>query len=204
MLKLDGITFELREYDPVIGRWTAVDPKRQYHSPYLSMGNNPVSSLDSDGGDDVYFNKDDSYARTVDRNWFIDTFIGHRGYLEGDNGSFSRVYFNDPSDAHFGGEAKVDKLTVYGGRAFNQKDFGNLLWGAALQALKVPYYPTAKMDLRLMVFGMEKLKINNGTRVNLGGREYTGGGDTQEDQNAIRNGYNRGIKHRGLNEFRFY
>jgi RHS repeat-associated protein len=42
--------FELREYDAVIGRWTSKDPKAQYYSPYVGMGNNPVSSVDSDGG----------------------------------------------------------------------------------------------------------------------------------------------------------
>jgi RHS repeat-associated protein len=41
--------FELREYDPVIARWTAVDPKRQFFSPYVGMGNNPVSAIDPDG-----------------------------------------------------------------------------------------------------------------------------------------------------------
>jgi RHS repeat-associated protein len=42
--------FELREYDPVIGRWTSRDPYRQYWSPYIGMGNNPVSGVDPDGG----------------------------------------------------------------------------------------------------------------------------------------------------------
>ncbi len=42
--------FELREYDPVIGRWTVVDPYGQYWSPYLAMGNNPVSGVDPNGG----------------------------------------------------------------------------------------------------------------------------------------------------------
>ncbi len=32
--------FELRDYDPVIGRWMAVDPARQYASGYIGMGNN--------------------------------------------------------------------------------------------------------------------------------------------------------------------
>lgn len=44
--------FELREYDPITGRWTSIDPKRQYFSPYLSMGNNPTLRIDPDGGDD--------------------------------------------------------------------------------------------------------------------------------------------------------
>jgi RHS repeat-associated protein len=42
--------FELRDYDPVIGRWTAVDPKRIGWSPYIGMYNNPVTGTDPDGG----------------------------------------------------------------------------------------------------------------------------------------------------------
>jgi RHS repeat-associated protein len=42
--------FELREYDPVIGRWMATDPCDQYYSSYLGMSNNPISSVDPDGG----------------------------------------------------------------------------------------------------------------------------------------------------------
>lgn len=43
--------FELRMYDPAIGRWMSTDPKKQYDSPYVGMGNNPVSSVDPDGGE---------------------------------------------------------------------------------------------------------------------------------------------------------
>jgi RHS repeat-associated protein len=42
--------FELREYDPVIGRWLAPDPYSQYWSPYVGMGNEPVRGTDPDGG----------------------------------------------------------------------------------------------------------------------------------------------------------
>ncbi|NOS94653.1 MAG: hypothetical protein HOP30_22305, partial [Cyclobacteriaceae bacterium] len=42
--------FELREYDPVIGRWLQYDPKGQFYSPYVGMGNDPVSGIDPDGG----------------------------------------------------------------------------------------------------------------------------------------------------------
>jgi RHS repeat-associated protein len=42
--------FELRMYDPVIGRWMAVDPYGQYYSPYLSMNNSPIMNVDIDGG----------------------------------------------------------------------------------------------------------------------------------------------------------
>ena len=41
--------FELREYDAVIGRWNSTDPKKQYFSRYLAMGNNPISKVDPDG-----------------------------------------------------------------------------------------------------------------------------------------------------------
>lgn len=41
--------FELREYDPVIGRWTSTDPYGQYWSPYIGMGNDPVNGTDPDG-----------------------------------------------------------------------------------------------------------------------------------------------------------
>jgi len=44
--------FELRMYDAVIGRWLVPDPFRQYWSPYVAFGNNPVSRVDPDGGMD--------------------------------------------------------------------------------------------------------------------------------------------------------
>jgi RHS repeat-associated protein len=42
--------FELREYDPEIGRWLRVDPYRQYMSPYIGLGNDPINMVDPDGG----------------------------------------------------------------------------------------------------------------------------------------------------------
>jgi RHS repeat-associated protein len=41
--------FEAREYDPSIGRWTSTDPKSQFFSAYIGMGNNPISGVDPDG-----------------------------------------------------------------------------------------------------------------------------------------------------------
>jgi len=43
--------FELREHDPIIGRWLSVDPKRTGFSGYAAMENNPVSMTDPDGGE---------------------------------------------------------------------------------------------------------------------------------------------------------
>jgi len=47
--------FELRQYGSRIGRWTTTDPYRQYYSPYVGMGNNPVYRTDSDGGLDTEY-----------------------------------------------------------------------------------------------------------------------------------------------------
>jgi RHS repeat-associated protein len=42
--------FDLRMYDPQIGRWTAADPYDEFASPYVGMGNNPINFVDEDGG----------------------------------------------------------------------------------------------------------------------------------------------------------
>ena len=39
-------------YDGRIGRWLSMDPEGQYASPYLGMGNNPVTTSDPTGGED--------------------------------------------------------------------------------------------------------------------------------------------------------
>lgn len=42
--------FQLRMYNPSLGRWNSTDPYYQHASPYLAMANNPVSFVDPDGG----------------------------------------------------------------------------------------------------------------------------------------------------------
>ncbi|HEY3405571.1 MAG TPA: RHS repeat-associated core domain-containing protein, partial [Ohtaekwangia sp.] len=42
--------FELREYDPVIGRWLVPDPYGEFWSPYLAFANNPINRVDPTGG----------------------------------------------------------------------------------------------------------------------------------------------------------
>ena len=42
--------FQLRLWDGRIGRWLSPDPYGQHFSPYLGMGNNPINSIDPDGG----------------------------------------------------------------------------------------------------------------------------------------------------------
>ena len=45
--------FGARYLDPMLGLWISVDPKRQFSSPYLYVGNgmNPVNGVDSDGNE---------------------------------------------------------------------------------------------------------------------------------------------------------
>lgn len=42
--------FDLRHYDPQIGRWTTTDPYEQFANPYTGMANNPSNFVDEDGG----------------------------------------------------------------------------------------------------------------------------------------------------------
>ena len=46
----NSYAFELRMLDSRVGRWFSMDPYDEYPSPYLSMGNNPISLIDPDGG----------------------------------------------------------------------------------------------------------------------------------------------------------
>ncbi|MBN8696071.1 MAG: hypothetical protein J0L87_06040 [Bacteroidetes bacterium] len=76
--------FELRAWDGRLGRWMNPDPYRQYHSPYLGMGNNPINKIDPNGGRGTdwykgldgnyqYFKGDgvhDGYTRIGDDNYF--------------------------------------------------------------------------------------------------------------------------------------
>ncbi|WP_172443295.1 RHS repeat-associated core domain-containing protein [Nonlabens agnitus] len=41
--------FEARLWDSRIGRWLTTDPAGEFFSPYLGMGNNPISMIDPDG-----------------------------------------------------------------------------------------------------------------------------------------------------------
>ncbi len=51
--EMTGVSsFELRLWDSRIGRWLSPDPMGQHASPYLGMGNNPITRVDPDGGSD--------------------------------------------------------------------------------------------------------------------------------------------------------
>ncbi len=58
--------FELRLWDARLGRWLTTDPAGQYNSPYMGMGNNPISRIDPDGGYDVYQKQADGSYKWVE------------------------------------------------------------------------------------------------------------------------------------------
>ncbi|MGM0580951.1 MAG: RHS repeat-associated core domain-containing protein [Bacteroidota bacterium] len=69
--------FQLRQFDPVIGRWMSPDPYGQYPSPYLAMGNRPQSVVDPDGGcaDDDYDCWRGAYEAGIDPDQLLNTTI---------------------------------------------------------------------------------------------------------------------------------
>ena len=46
---LDWYHYGARFYDPVVGRWWAIDPVDEFNSPYSYVGSNPVMFIDPDG-----------------------------------------------------------------------------------------------------------------------------------------------------------
>lgn len=79
--------FQLRLWDARIGRWLTTDPKHEFSSPYLGMGNNPIRLIDPDGGstkplDDYYIHSDGRIEHVVDGNNDIDRFY----YVNPDDG----------------------------------------------------------------------------------------------------------------------
>jgi RHS repeat-associated protein len=87
--------FELREYDPVIGRWTGTDPYGQYWSPYVGMGNNPVSGVDPDGGKKVYYNEDGTWLKTTHNNWWHNLWNGIDHYVPDGEGGHKFITKNE-------------------------------------------------------------------------------------------------------------
>lgn len=57
--------FEARDYDSRLGRWLVNDPAWQHWSPYLAMGNNPVSGVDPDGRTSITDGYTDGYGNYV-------------------------------------------------------------------------------------------------------------------------------------------
>lgn len=77
-----------------VSRWLTVDPKGQFSSPYIGMGNNPISGTDPDGG----YSKFGAAWRN--------TFSGGSGiYQSGEDGGRAVWGFNAGGASHFGNDA---------------------------------------------------------------------------------------------------
>lgn len=109
--------FELRLWDSRIGRWLTTDPARQFASPYLGMGNNPISGVDPDGGYVYIIGKDGRILGALDEvvgteigldevGKFIDDPNNHI-FLKDSNLGGNRRYGNT-----LGGPLIVDKQTT--------------------------------------------------------------------------------------------
>jgi RHS repeat-associated protein len=101
--------FELREYDAVIERWTTKDPMHQHFSPYLEMGNNPITSLDPNGGLDGNYNEPpDWYYNKAEGLVYIESVTGDQIayiWVAGEDATYEQIRNNllliAPSYEHF-------------------------------------------------------------------------------------------------------
>jgi|GEM_PF-1530043 len=120
-----GLTnFELRQYDPRIGRWYNPDPYMQHHSPYLAMSNNPVSFTDPDGGWDASYGADDAER---DARW---------AYM----GGAQNAFINGDADAYVNGLENMalvkNAYNDYRARHTNENgEWGNWMTGGSTRDL---------------------------------------------------------------------
>jgi|GEM_PF-2439514 hypothetical protein len=105
--------FQLRLWDGRLGRWMSPDPYGQHSSPYLGMGNNPISAVDPDGGDIIYLNASTSVPVPGGGGYF-----GHAAVLIGnDHDGWRYLSMN-------GTAAKGENGWFYGDSRF--ADLGNI------------------------------------------------------------------------------
>ena len=153
--------FQLRLWDSRIGRWLSPDPYGQFASPYLGMGNNPITYTDPDGGC-IKNGEPCNASRTGERvvgdggavwEWDGDTWGLHESYslqLEGfigsPNGEYSfRDWQNDMQDfraMQFEQMAAQHRAEFYAGRRAYGKGVAKIIGVALLPiaaAEGIPY-----------------------------------------------------------------
>lgn len=101
-------------YDPVIGRWSVVDPMTEAYSsysPYAYVGNDPVLFYDPNG----MYRVDGKGNITIDAPDEVSNFMG---YLRNNSGTSISDMFGHIFNADNGFSWELDPVTVNGGAAF--------------------------------------------------------------------------------------
>lgn len=118
--------FDLRMYNPQIGRWNNIDPYDQFESPYLGLGNNPVNSIDPDGGWDWLLNEKTGqyeYFDNINSAWeFLASGLASQGYsydFKNAKGGFTGFFAGDYS--YFTSDGVIGKLVPLEGVTLENK-----------------------------------------------------------------------------------
>ena len=110
--------FQLRLWDGRLGRWMSPDPYGQNYSPYLGMGNNPISSIDPDGGWETKFGA-----------WWNNLWTGGQGTIfQSERGDWGLKYE---------GQVINGEVTVYSPR-FGGERYGSV--GAEIRAYEPNFF----------------------------------------------------------------
>ncbi|WP_421804881.1 leucine-rich repeat domain-containing protein [Flagellimonas sp.] len=126
--------FQLRLWDSRIGRWLTTDPYGQHSSPYLGMRNNPMATVDPDGGIGI----------TPEQMQGIGNFLGEVDFLAQSLGGLDNFWHNLGQVQNLDGVAmaagKMDYLRLLsfqfnrwvnsiGSGWFEKNVSGNPIWG---------------------------------------------------------------------------
>ncbi|MGB0870969.1 MAG: RHS repeat domain-containing protein [Flavobacteriales bacterium] len=104
-------SFQLRLYDPRLGRWLSPDPKGQYHSPYLAMGNDPTNGVDPDGG---WF-----------KEWKVNTVTGEKTWVSDKGGDeIEYIHYYGGGNKMLDGKTEVTNLKTFDCQTINSSTSG--------------------------------------------------------------------------------
>ena len=120
--------FEARDWDSRIGRWLNTDPAGQYWSPYVGMGNNPVSGVDPDGGYDVPI--ENGAVCIGEAPWWLKTanfmgnlFTGNYGIMFMGNGEVDNSFAREAKEGMKIDVFDMDYIKAYLGALRKGSDF---------------------------------------------------------------------------------
>ncbi len=200
--------FQLRSYDPIIGRWMASDPYRQFYSPYVGMGNDPVNMVDPDGGitDDVHINGNSvtifDTGDSFDRIFVDGEFTGYSGQGVG------KIAFPEATIVSRFGFSYTNAIAQQNiplpTSTSNSFIFGNIFKGAKKviegAGKEINNQRAINKSLNPSTIHGDPLKVSKGLKFigKFGGLVFTAWGilDTEEQYSSGKiNGFQRGLEH---------